>query len=450
MKKTILRFAPFLLLASLMSGCGGSGNGPSATAAGVQKNGAVRQAVNYPDLPAGSFCVDLRNASNGQLPDNQIYVEIVSLPGGKVTYVDATGTGVENGPQDNGTLGVVSTGKANENLAAHAFTLAQLRNGLLYLPGDAEYVGTRIFISIGKPLQMKVNQTADGYIQPDIDNPLDPNYTTPFDWFEMAYSPQSNPKVAFGGNITQVDEFSIPMSFSVQGVKGTVINRGITLGTNSSSGEMTRDALIDKYMRDPAIDAPFKTLAQRDQTGKVVRLVSPYHGAAFRPGGMAQNYFDAYVDSIWQYYASNELNFRDQSDGSGNSYQGRVVGGPNGQQYLQVSRNGGPVFNMAKPGTYDVLTNNGVLQPGGTDANAFGAILAGAINRHVATKPQDWLNAASFYQNAPANEWGRFWHDVSIDHLAYGFGFDDTADQSSVAILPADEYLSKLTISIGW
>lgn len=390
MKNTFLKFTPFLLLASLMSGCDGSGNGPSVTAAGVSKSGAP-QVMNYADLPAGSFCVNLRNASNGRLPDNQVYIEIVSLPAGKVTYIDATATNATNGSQGKGTRGVVSTGKADENLAAHAFTLAQLRNGLLYLPGDAEYAGTRIFISIGKPLQMTVNQTADGYIQPDIDNPSDPNYTTPFDWFEMAYSPQSNPKVAFGGNITQVDEFSIPMSFSVQGIKGTVINRGITLGPNSSSGVMTRDELIARYMHDPGIDAPFKTLAQRDQNDNVVRLIAPYHSPTFRPGGPAQNYFDAYVDSIWQYYASNELNFRDQPDGSGNSYQGRVVGAPNGQQYFQVSRNGGPVFNMAKPGTYDVLTNNGVLQPGGIDANAFGALLAGAINRHVAAQPQDWL-----------------------------------------------------------
>jgi hypothetical protein len=150
MKKTFLKFTPFLLLASLMSGCDGSGNGPSVTAAGVSKSGAP-QVMNYAGLPAGSFCINLRNASNGRLPDNQIYVEIVSLPAGKVTYIDATEASATNGPQGKGTRGVVGTGKANENLAAHAFTMAQLRNGLLYLPGDAEYAGARIFISIGKP-----------------------------------------------------------------------------------------------------------------------------------------------------------------------------------------------------------------------------------------------------------------------------------------------------------
>ena len=122
MKKTILRFAPFLLLASLMSGCGGSGSNPSS-AADSASNSAAHQAVNNADIPAGYFCVDLRNASDGRLPDNQIFVEIVSLPGGRVTYVDATGTSVKNVPQAGGTRGVVSTANADENLATHVALL---------------------------------------------------------------------------------------------------------------------------------------------------------------------------------------------------------------------------------------------------------------------------------------------------------------------------------------
>ncbi len=410
---------------------------------------AAPATVSYTKLPDGTFALKLVNASNGTVPDSQIFVEIVSLPNGKVTVVDAGPEMVPDGPEGEGTLGSVSVANANESLAAHAFSLAQLRNKTIYLPGDAQFLGSRIYISIGQPLQMAVNQTADGYVQPNIENPSDPNYSTRFDWFEMAYAPQNSPQVAFGGNITQVDGFSIPMSFTVQGVKNTILQRGITLGEGSSSGVATRDALINKFLNDPSIEAPFKTLAQYDTQGNVIRLISPYHSTTFRAGGAGQSYFDQYVDSVWQYYASNPLNFNDQPDGSGNNYQGRVVN-VNGQQVFQVSRNGGPVFNMAEPGTHDVLTNSGVLQPGGTDANAFGALLAGAINRHVAAQSQNWLNPATFYQATPSNEWAMFWHQVSIDGLAYGMGFDDTANQSSVAILPADENLKQLTILIGW
>lgn len=449
----LLKFAPALIIAPFVAGCGGSGSGgadnPVSAVPSIMKSGAPAT-VSYTKLPNGTFALKLVNASNGTVPDSQIFVEIVSLPNGKVTIVDAGPQIVPDGPEGEGALGTVQVANANESLATHAFSLAQLPNKTIYLPGDAQFLGSRIYISIGQPLQMAVNQTADGYVQPNIENPSDPNYSTRFDWFEMAYAPQNNPQVAFGGNITQVDGFSIPMSFTVEGVKNTVLTRGITLGEGSSSGVATRDALINKFLTDPSIDAPFKTLAQYDTQGNVIRLISPYHSTTFRAGGSGQSYFDQYVNDVWQYYASNPLNFNDQPDGSGNNYQGRLVTNASGAQVFRVSRNGGPEFDMPKPSTNDVLTNSGALQPGGTDANAFGALLAGAINRHVATQPQNWLTPASFYQATPSNEWAMFWHQVSIDGLAYGMGFDDTANQSSVAILPADENLKQLTISIGW
>lgn len=82
--------------------------------------------------------------------------------------------------------------------------------------------------------------------------------------------------------------------------------------------------------------------------------------------------------------------------------------------------------------------------------NAFGAQLEAAFNRNVAGDAKNWLTPSSYNQGEPANDWSKFWHEVSIDHLAYGFGFDDVVSQSSVAILPADENLSTLTLDIDW
>ncbi|AYZ94522.1 beta-1,3-glucanase family protein [Burkholderia dolosa] len=453
LQTSMLRRLPLLLAACFLSGCGGSSSGssddPELAQASMMKS-AAPATIAYSQLPDGSFALHLKNASDGRLPDDQIYVEIVSQPDGKVTAVDATSTNVPDGPEGDGTLGAVGTLTSGDDLAAHAFTLAQLTNHTLYLPGDARYLGTRIYVSVRRRLQMPVNAVADGYTQPNIENPSDPNYATPFDWFEMTYAPQGHPKVAFGGNITQVDGFSIPMSFEVKGVGNTDIKRGITLGVGSSSGVDTRDQLMNKYLDQPGLDEPFRTLVQKDRDDEVIRLVAPYHGAAFKPGGAAQRYFDGYVDHVWRYYSIHELDFNDQADGTGNRYRGRVVPGANGERVFRVSRNDGPTFDIAKPGTDDVFTNNGTLQPGGTDANAFGALLAAAINRHVATRARNWLDPSSFYRASPSNQWAHFWHQVSIDGLAYGMGFDDTADQSSVAILPADENLKSLTISIGW
>ena len=55
-----------------------------------------------------------------------------------------------------------------------------------------------------------------------------------------------------------------------------------------------------------------------------------------------------------------------------------------------------------------------------------------ALNRHVVGLPAaDQQNPARFYQASPANWYAKFWHDRAINRLAYGFPYDDYANQSS-------------------
>jgi hypothetical protein len=66
------------------------------------------------------------------------------------------------------------------------------------------------------------------------------------------------------------------------------------------------------------------------------------------------------------------------------------------------------------------------------------AQLTAAINRHVVntttTNPgqQNWYDASKYYQVNPTNHYSKFWHlpGISVDNLAYGFAYDDVADQS--------------------
>ncbi len=414
---------------------------------------ATSGVIAYGSLPPGSFALQLNNASNGQIPDNQIFVQIISLPNGQVSYVDATQTIVTGAPQGSGSLGTVE--KASPNMPLPSFTLADLLNHTIYLPGNGQYYGSRIYISIGQPLSLAVNGAANGYVQPNVQNPNDPNYLIPFDWFEFTYDPAPQPNnpsldtVAFGGNTTQVDGFSIPLSFTVTGVAGTSLTRGITVGASSSSGASSRSDLINAYLNSASVSAPFRALAQENGEQQIIRLISPYHSTIFNPEGTSGNYFDTYVSSVWRYYQSHVLSVYDQPGNVGNHYTGQVVG-QNGQLVFQFYRNGVGPFYMSRPTTYDVLTCSGALEPGGTETNAFGAQLAAALNRHVATNSDAWMLPDNYYQQEPMNDWAEFWHSVSIGKLAYGFGFDDVANQSSVAVLPANENVFSLTLQIGW
>jgi hypothetical protein len=382
---------------------------------------------------------------------------------------------VKNAPNGDGTLMSIKHGHFADNTAPgciqkngkcfanYSFTLADLKqNKNVYLPGDGGYYGTRIYVSLGEPIYQEVNEVEKGLSQLNLQDPNDPNFDVPQDWFEFTYDPMKSPAIPLGGNVTQVDLYSIPMAFDVIGVNGTTMRRGITMGPDGSAKVSSQDELVKKYQAEVA--GPFKNLIQTDKDGKYVRFIAPYHGKNFQKGGADEHYFDAYVNEVWSQFTTNpaSLEFNDQPNGHGNRFIGCTPDAAHKDQicFMYKSADGlhntGP-WHIAKPTTFDVLQNGGALQPGCrstkelNECNAFGAQLAGALNRGVAKTPKDWLDASKFYKTAgPKNDWAEFWHEVSIDKRAYGMGFDDTGDQSSVAILPVEENAAKIRIGIGW
>ncbi|WP_202127784.1 beta-1,3-glucanase family protein [Clostridium sp. C8-1-8] len=73
--------------------------------------------------------------------------------------------------------------------------------------------------------------------------------------------------------------------------------------------------------------------------------------------------------------------------------------------------------------------------------------ICAAINRHVYTDTANWNNPSAYYKAAPANYYAKFWHDHSIDNLAYGFCYDDVNQQA--AYLEVGDPKG-LIIRVGW
>ena len=48
----------------------------------------------------------------------------------------------------------------------------------------------------------------------------------------------------------------------------------------------------------------------------------------------------------------------------------------------------------------------------------------------IATNPFLWTQSSAYYQSAPANFYAKFWHENSLHGLAYGFCYDDVAEQA--------------------
>jgi hypothetical protein len=228
----------------------------------------------------------------------------------------------------------------------------------------------RLWISYNAPMNM-ATFAGGGIAQPNLANPSDPNINTVFDWMEFNVG---------GGqiycNTTQVDQFGIPYTVELYD-DGPVLNS--KRGIDACYSDIQSQYLA--FMAATPGAAPFASLAGS------ARIVAPSHGS-FAAGQPNAGYFDAYIASVWA--------------------------GP----YRPAG--------VAQPSTQDVFAATGPL--------ATQAAVDGALNRHVADNAGGYNVSSAFYQNAPANFYADFWHQVNLGGYAYGFAYDDSDNQSSLQV----------------
>ncbi|MDQ1924030.1 glycoside hydrolase family 64 protein [Massilia pseudoviolaceinigra] len=366
----------------------------------------------------------LVNGTRGQYADSQVYWAIIGKDwsSGKYVHVDAGGRFIPMALSDNGALS--KNGKPYTN---YFHTLAQLKSITIPPLNSA-----RLFLSVGSPMYLQVNADANGnlgYAGANIENPSDPNIDVYFDFIEMSIGA----KDGFFGNTTRVDHFGFPLTLRLQGLGGY----------DQTVGETeTRASLISQFVA--SVPAQFKGLAQAPYAP--YRIIAPAH-ASFQNGGANATYLDGYINHIWNKYASQKLVFTNQQG----TFSGQVVNG-----VFQFT-DGAGTYNVRKPTTAMALLGNGALDDpsgtvGGTPAYhkqlQIQAQLCAALNRHVVEDPARWSDSAYFYPaGQPANWYAKFWHDHSINKLAYGFAYDDVWNYSSSVHSTAP---TTATVTIGW
>jgi hypothetical protein len=188
----------------------------------------------------------------------------------------------------------------------------------------------------------------------------------------------------FNGNTTRVDAFGLKLALRLHAHDGYDVSVGETQAIFAED----RSATFQRFMNE--VPAEFDSLATVEAP---YRIPSPGNAPVFRPGGAHADYFTSYAAS-------------------------------NG-----VSATTSEVTGCAGPLAGD---------PG----------MCSALNRHVAQLPQSqWSDPSLFYRAAPANYYAKFWHDHAINHLAYGFPYDDYAGRSSFISHGDPQYL---LVAVGW
>ena len=184
---------------------------------------------------------------------------------------------------------------------------------------------------------------------------------------------------------TRVDRFGLKLALLLHGHDGS--NQEV--GENYATFRESRSATFHRFRN--FVPRPFKELATDDAPYGVP---SPGNDPAFGAGGRHANYYSKYAASVG-----------DTTDSTAQ------------------------IFGCA--GT---LANNPAFCAG--------------LNRHVAQLPApEQTNPAHFYKARPANYYAEFWHKNAINHLAYGFPYDDYAGQSSDISVTNPKYL---VVAVGW
>ncbi|GAA2129720.1 glycoside hydrolase family 64 protein [Streptomyces synnematoformans] len=189
---------------------------------------------------------------------------------------------------------------------------------------------------------------------------------------------------AFHGNTTRVDAFALKLAMRVHGHDGTDRQVGEDYATFQESREATWRKFAD------AMPPEFASLSEVEAP---YRIPSPGHVPDFRPGGQHAGYLSDYARSVGTDATTQE------------------------------------VFGCSGPLAGD-------------------AARCAALNRHVAELPQDqWRDPGLFYRQGPANYYAAFWHEHAIDNLAYGFPYDDYAEQSSFVSVHDPRWM---VVAVGW
>ncbi len=211
-----------------------------------------------------------------------------------------------------------------------------------------------------------------------------------YDFLEYTIGPNR-----FNGNTTRVDAFGVKLALRLRCDDGFEA----TVGESPAVFAESRSATFQRFL--DAVPAEFDPLAQLQAP---YRILNPGWGG-FGSGGQHQDYYKAYIDQVW-------------------------------------------------------ATNNLTIPKAGPNASGLGSYpnLSAAIHRHTAApgtfapdgkllKTDMWNDPSTFYAQAPADYYAKFWHDNGINGKAYGFPYDDVGGYSTFIAHDDPTYM---LVAIGW
>ncbi|KFA52775.1 hypothetical protein S40293_01005 [Stachybotrys chartarum IBT 40293] len=296
--------------------------------------------------------------------------------------------------------------------------------------------GARIWFCKDKPLTFLLNP-GPALVEPSVTNPSDPNYELDWSFCEFTFNPAE-----LYANVSYVDFVSTPIALRLETASGEVKT---VPGLPENALETIAEKLEEQGKRD---GAGWERLLVRSRDGKrLLRVLSPNSGAVLSQG-LFKDYYQAYVNAVWDKYRKEDLVVNSQFK------WGDVKG--------RVNKDGELVFKgvgkFSKPSAADIFScSTGPFAPGPDVSEHMlniGARLAAALNRSTLLDNKEQPEGEcveNYYCGGTTNHYSRVCHETSIEGRGYAFPYDDVGsckgtDQSGFVNDPQPKVL---TISVG-
>lgn len=314
-------------------------------------------------------------------------------------------------------------------------------------------IAARMYISLGSKFKTRINADLTWAGQNGWSDKDDPNYNVLWDNFEYDYaiSPDSN-QPGMGINATEVQMFGLPLAFTLTGPTSGTQTAGFKPGArtaimNGLNGDSTFSSVLVTGTATGTNVSPIRAISM-DQA-----IINVRDNIAGVPHFSNTTYFDGYIASVWNFYKTHTLTMYTSAFGT---YTGTV----NSANQLVFTQPNKPDVTFALPSTPDAIVGGGGLvtpcnqwsapNPLFLACTEIGSSLSAAFNRTSLlidqTMTRDYgghpcPNPTEYYQGSPINLYSKLMHANSYPQspfatagAAYGFGFDDNCNQSSVLI----------------
>ena len=263
--------------------------------------------------------------------------------------------------------------------------------------------GGRVWFSIGTPLTFLINP-GPALVEPSVTNASDPNVNIQWAFCEFTFDSSQ-----LYANISYVDFVSVPIALQLTNRSGAVQ----TVSGMRYNGLDTICSQLQQQTKSDGVAGWGQCVVTKN--GKNLRALSP-NNVKVTNGSAFNNYFEPYVEQVWQRYATQQLSLNTTAvteSGTVNAKSGELAFGSE---------------SFPKPSTSDVLScNSGPFATGAdTTRNIIIPQLAAAFNRSTLTQTSSIPSPlGTFYQGSVTNHYARIVHANQIDGRGYAFPYDD-------------------------